>query len=73
MTRAEIKNVIKNAIANKESRITISGDFGSGLETFEMTIDHSLKHFYCDEYFPLCVLSDIRENGYYDYGGLKYA
>lgn len=69
MTRQEIKNTIANAVKNKLEKITITGNFGCGQETFEIKINHVQKVFYCKEYFPICVLSDIRENGYRDLGG----
>jgi hypothetical protein len=71
MTRAEIKETIKNAVNNKLSKIVITGNFGCGDETFEIKINHIHKAFYCKEYFPICVLCDIREVGYADFGGVN--
>jgi hypothetical protein len=69
MTRTEIKETIKNAVEKKLDRITICGNFGCGEETFDIGIDHVNKVFFCKEYFPICVLCDIREVGYLDFGG----
>lgn len=71
MTRAELKSIIKNAVDNELEEITITGSFGCGEETFEIKIDHINKVFYCEEYFPICVLCDIREVGYKDMGGVN--
>lgn len=71
MKRAEIKEAIRNAVKNKLDKITINGDFGCGEEVFEIKINHIHKVFYCKEYFPICVLNDIREVGYSDLGGVN--
>ena len=71
MTRSEIKETIKNAVKNKTEKITLTGNFGCGEEVFEIKINHIHKVFYCKEYFPICVLSDIREVGYKDLGGVN--
>jgi hypothetical protein len=71
MTREQIKNEIANAVKNKLEKITITGNFGCGQETFEIKINHVHKVFYCKEYFPICVLNDIRANGYKDLGGVN--
>lgn len=71
MKREEIKTAIKNAIKNKVERITINGNFGCGEEVFDIRINHVHKVFYCKDYFPICVLNDIRENGYRDMGGVN--
>ena len=71
MTREEIKNTIANAVKNKLEKITITGNFGCGQETFDIKINHVHKVFYCKEYFPICVLNDIRANGYKDLGGVN--
>lgn len=64
MTRQEIKDTIKNAVQNKIEKITIEGNFGCGHEVFEIAINHIHKVFACKECVPLCVLTDVYQNGY---------
>ena len=65
MTRQEIKDTIKNAVQNKIEKISIEGHFGCGYEVFDIEINHVQKVFACKECVPLCVLSDIYQNGYH--------
>lgn len=72
MTRAEIKETIRHAIKHKVETIAIQGNFGCGEEVFIININHIHKVFCCKDYFPICVLNDIYENGYNTFVGVSY-
>ena len=64
MTREEITAIIEKAINNKEEKITISGNFGSGMETLNIFFRHDLKLAFCKDVLPLTITSDLYKFGY---------
>lgn len=64
MTREEITTTIEVAINNKEEWITISANFGCGVETLHIYLRHDLKLAFCKDILPMTITSDLYKFGY---------